>query len=139
MKLAVMVSTKAKTSPTRRGHYATGSPAVPVWAIPVRDGEPHRWHDGAIGVGKVSAEMAGFVQGRAGHGQATLDMAGEFEVETGQEWAEAARFALINLAGRVVFHARKPLTRLARGHPSFPLLVGARRRVATLAHGPPCS
>lgn len=50
---------------------------------------------------------------------------------------KAVRFALINLAGRVVCHARKLLIRLARGHPSFPLLVRAHRRIAALAHGPP--
>ena len=63
------------------------------------------------------------------------------QLALGDQWVakrlKAVRFALINLAGRVVFHARKLLIRLARGHPSFPLLVGAHRRIAALAHGPP--
>ena len=52
----------------------------------------------------------------------------------GNRWVtkrlKAVRFALINLAGRVVCHARKLLIRLVHGHPSFPLLVGAHRRIA---------
>ena len=63
------------------------------------------------------------------------------QLALGDQWVtkrlKAVRFALINLAGRVVFHARKLLIRLARGHPSFPLLVNAHRRIAALAHGPP--
>ena len=63
------------------------------------------------------------------------------QLALGDEWVtkrlKAVRFALIDLAGRVVYHARKLLIRLARGHPSFPLLVGAHRRIAALAHGPP--
>ena len=63
------------------------------------------------------------------------------QLALGDQWVtkrlKAVRFALINLAGRVVFHARKLLIRLARSHPSFPLLVGAHRRIAALAHGPP--
>ena len=63
------------------------------------------------------------------------------QLALGDQWVtkrlKAVRFALINLAGRVVFHARKLLVRLARGHPSFPLLVTAHRRIAALAHGPP--
>ena len=63
------------------------------------------------------------------------------QLALGGQWVnkrlKAVRFALINLAGRVVCHARKLLIRLARGHPSFPLLAGAHRRIAALAHGPP--
>ena len=63
------------------------------------------------------------------------------QLALGDQWVtkrlKAVRFSLINLAGRVVFHARKLLIRLARSHPSFPLLVGAHRRITTLAHGPP--
>ena len=59
----------------------------------------------------------------------------------GDEWVtkrlKAVRFHLINLAGRVAFHARKLMIRLARGHSSFPLLANAHRRIAALAHGPP--
>ena len=65
------------------------------------------------------------------------------QLALGDQWVtkrlKAVRFALINLAGRVVFHARKLLIRLARGHPSFPLLVRAHRRIVALAHGPPQS
>ena len=50
------------------------------------------------------------------------------QLALGDQWVtkrlKAVRFALINLAGRVVRHAGKLLIRLARGHPSFPLLVG---------------
>ena len=63
------------------------------------------------------------------------------QLALGDRWTakrlKAVRFALINLAGRVVCHARKLLVRLARGHPSLPLLDGAHRRIAALAHGPP--
>ena len=63
------------------------------------------------------------------------------QLALGDQWAtkrlKAVRFALINLAGRVVCHARKLLVRLARGHPSFPLLDEAHRRIRALAHGPP--
>ena len=59
----------------------------------------------------------------------------------GGQWVnerlKVVRFALINLAGRVVCHARELLIRLACGHPSFPLLVRAHRRIAALAYGPP--
>lgn len=63
------------------------------------------------------------------------------QLALGDQWVtkrlKAVRFALINLAGRVVCHARKLLIRLARGHPSFPLLVEAHRRIAALTHSPP--
>lgn len=59
----------------------------------------------------------------------------------GGEWVskrlKAVRFGIINLAGRVVRHARRLIIRLARGHPSYDLLVSARQRIATLANTPP--
>ena len=59
----------------------------------------------------------------------------------GGEWVsrrlKAVRFGIINLAGRVVRHARKLIIRLARGHPSYDLLVSARQRIAALANAPP--
>ncbi len=59
----------------------------------------------------------------------------------GQEWVskrlKAVRFGVINIAGRVVRHARTLVIRLAQGHPSYELLVTARRRILAMAHGPP--
>ena len=59
----------------------------------------------------------------------------------GGQWVtkrlKAVRFALICLAGRVVRHARRLIIRLARGHPSYDLLVSARQRIAALANAPP--
>ncbi len=63
------------------------------------------------------------------------------QLALGGEWVskrlKALRFGLINLAGRVVRHARTLIIRLGRGHPSYALLVRARRRILALAHGPP--
>jgi hypothetical protein len=42
---------------------------------------------------------------------------------------KALRFSLINLPGRVMTHARELVVRLAKGHPSFPVLVAARQRI----------
>ncbi len=50
---------------------------------------------------------------------------------------KALRFALIGLPGRVLEHARQLWVRLPRGHPSYGILVAARRQVLALAHGPP--
>ena len=59
----------------------------------------------------------------------------------GREWVskrlKAVRFGVINLAGRVVRHARGLTIRLGRGHPSYELLVSARRRILALANTPP--
>ena len=49
---------------------------------------------------------------------------------------KAVRFGLINLAGRVVYHARRLIIRVAPGHPSYDLLLSARRRTLGLAHRP---
>ena len=38
---------------------------------------------------------------------------------------KAVRFALIALPGRVMRHARRLIIRLARGHPSYELLLSA--------------
>lgn len=49
---------------------------------------------------------------------------------------KAVRFALINLAGRVLERSRRLIIRLSGGHPSFAVLLAARRRIAALAAGP---
>ncbi len=58
----------------------------------------------------------------------------------GGQWAsrrlKAVRFALISLPGRVLRHARRLIIRLARGHPSYELLLLARRRILALAPEP---
>ena len=58
----------------------------------------------------------------------------------GGQWAsrrlKAVRFALISLPGRVLRHARRLIIRLARGHPSYELLLRARRRIFALAAQP---
>ena len=58
----------------------------------------------------------------------------------GGQWVgkrlKAVRFALIALPGRVVRHARRLIIRLARGHPSYELLLRARRRILALAAEP---
>ena len=63
------------------------------------------------------------------------------QLALGQEWVsrrlKAVRFGVINLPGRVVRHARTLLINLGQGHPSYPVLVAARRSILALAHGPP--
>ena len=58
----------------------------------------------------------------------------------GREWVsrrlKAVRFTLIALPGRVVRHARRLILRLARGHPSFELLLRAREKILVLAAEP---
>ena len=58
----------------------------------------------------------------------------------GEQWAsrrlKAVRFALIALPGRVLRHARRLIIRLARGHPSYELLLRARQRILALAAEP---
>ena len=58
----------------------------------------------------------------------------------GQEWVsrrlKAVRFDLIALPGRVVRHARRLIIRLARGHPSYKLLLRARQRIFAIAAEP---
>ena len=49
---------------------------------------------------------------------------------------KALRFQLIALPGRVVHHARGLLVRIACGHPSFDVLLVARRQILALAAGP---
>lgn len=50
---------------------------------------------------------------------------------------KAMRFALIGLPGRVVSHARQVVVRLSQGHPALAVLLGARKRLLTLARGSP--
>ena len=58
----------------------------------------------------------------------------------GREWEpkrmKAVRFALINLPGRVVHHARRLIIRLSGGHPSADLLLNIRVRIRELANAP---
>ena len=58
----------------------------------------------------------------------------------GGQWVnkrlKAVRFALIALPRRVVRRARRLIIRLPRGHPSYELLVRARRRILALAADP---
>ena len=58
----------------------------------------------------------------------------------GGEWAskrlKGVRFTLIALPGRVVRRARRVIIRLARGHPSYELLLRARQRILALATEP---
>lgn len=54
----------------------------------------------------------------------------------GPSWAakrmKAVRFAVINLPGRIIDHARQLVISLVRNHPSFALLVAARQRIKGL-------
>jgi hypothetical protein len=47
---------------------------------------------------------------------------------------KALRFALINLPGRVLDHARELAVRLVKGHPSLEVLLAARQRIMELGH-----
>ena len=49
---------------------------------------------------------------------------------------KALRFSLINLPGRIIDHARDLTIRIAKGHPSFEVLVKARQTIIELAHAP---
>ena len=63
------------------------------------------------------------------------------QLALGDRWVskrlKAIRFGIINLPGRVVRHARRLIIRLPRGHPSFELLVDARRTTLAMANAPP--
>ena len=58
----------------------------------------------------------------------------------GGQWVskrlKAVRFALIALPGRVMRRARRLIIRLARGHPSYELLIRARQRILALSAEP---
>ena len=62
--------------------------------------------------------------------------AGMKALALGKRWAhkrmKAVRFALINLPGRVLEHARRLIIRLTGGHPSFREIIEARWRIAQL-------
>jgi len=49
---------------------------------------------------------------------------------------KAIRFSLITLPGRILTHARELVIRLVKGHPSFGVLLTARRRIMELANAP---
>jgi hypothetical protein len=57
-----------------------------------------------------------------------------------KKWAskrmKAIRFSLINLPGRIMEHAREIVIRIAKGHPSFEVLVKARQTIMELMHEP---
>ncbi len=46
---------------------------------------------------------------------------------------KALRFAVINLPGRIIDHARQLIIKLVKDHPSFALFIDARRRIMRLA------
>jgi hypothetical protein len=48
---------------------------------------------------------------------------------------KAIRFSLINLPGRIMEGAHEMTIRVAQGHPSFDVLLRARKRIMELAHG----
>ena len=54
----------------------------------------------------------------------------------GESWTtkrlKAVRFSLIGLPGRIIDHARELVVRLAKGHPSFEVLLDARQRIMEL-------
>ena len=52
-----------------------------------------------------------------------------------QKQLKAIRFGLINVAGRVVTHARHLIIRLSQGHPACRLLVEVRQRIRALSQG----
>jgi len=58
----------------------------------------------------------------------------------GGDWVnkrlKAIRFWLINVPGKVYHHARSLVIRLVGGHPSYDVLLGARRRMLALGSGP---
>jgi len=49
---------------------------------------------------------------------------------------KAIRFSLVTLPGRILTHARELVIRLVKGHPSFEVLLTARRRIMELANVP---
>ena len=49
---------------------------------------------------------------------------------------KAIRFSIINLPGRVIKRSRELLLRISQGHPSFKLLINARKRIAMLQVAP---
>ncbi len=44
---------------------------------------------------------------------------------------KAIRFSVINIPGRVIKRSRSLILRLSKGHPSYDLLVEARRKIAS--------
>lgn len=50
---------------------------------------------------------------------------------------KAVRFQWLNIAGRVITHARKTVIRIAANHPAKSLLSFARRKILAMATGPP--
>jgi len=53
-----------------------------------------------------------------------------------QKRMKAIRFSIINLPGRVVKRSRQLILRISKGHPSFNLLIAARKRIAMLETAP---
>ena len=52
---------------------------------------------------------------------------------------KAIRFSIINIPGRIIKRSRSLFLRLSKNHPSYNILVEARRRIAMLqgAYAPP--
>ncbi len=55
-----------------------------------------------------------------------------FEDDWRRKKIKAIRYRLINVPGRVVMKSKELSVRIGRGHPSFELLVSARRRISLL-------
>jgi len=49
---------------------------------------------------------------------------------------KAVRFGFINIAGRVIDHARRLVVRISGNHPSGKLLIEVRQRIARLGVSP---
>jgi len=54
------------------------------------------------------------------------------EPEMKDKRMKAIRFSIINLPGRVIKKSRQLILRLSKGHPSFKMLIDARKRIAML-------
>ncbi|MBF0459453.1 MAG: transposase [Nitrospirae bacterium] len=58
----------------------------------------------------------------------------------GQSWInkrmKAIRLGIIFIAGRVIERSRKIMIRISGGHPSWSLLIEARRKIVQLASAP---
>ncbi len=69
-------------------------------------------------------------------GKSGLTAMGGLPTYLGDSWItkrmKAIRFGLINIAGRVMDHARRLLVRISENHPSGRLLIEARQRIALL-------
>ena len=49
-----------------------------------------------------------------------------------QKRMKAIRFSIVNIAGRIINHSRSLVVKLSKSHPSFDLLIRARKKIAML-------